>query len=88
MATSAGTAKDVPVAALASMFCLWLLYAAGLKYLLLSALLYAPGAIVFVMARREQKKASLTGTERVVLGALIVLAVIAAAMLYRGSLTL
>jgi arginine:ornithine antiporter/lysine permease len=88
MATSAGTAKDVPVAALASVFCLWLLYAAGLKYLLLSALLYAPGAIVFVMARREQKKAALTGTERVVLGALIVLAVIAAAMLYRGSLTL
>jgi len=35
---------DVPVAALASIYCLWLLYAAGPKYLLLSAVLYAPGA--------------------------------------------
>jgi arginine:ornithine antiporter/lysine permease len=88
MATSAGTAKDVPVAALASVFCLWLLYAAGLKYLLLSALLYAPGAIVFVVARREQKVMALTHSERLILGALIVLALVAAAMLYAGSLTL
>jgi arginine:ornithine antiporter/lysine permease len=88
MATSAGTAKDVPVAALASVFCLWLLYAAGLKYLLLSALLYAPGAIVFVMARREQKVMALTNSERLILGALIVLALVAAAMLYAGKLTL
>ncbi len=88
MATSAGTAKDVPVAALASVFCLWLLYAAGLKYLLLSALLYAPGAIVFVMARREQKNAALTTPERMLLGALVCLAVVAAAMLYSGALTL
>lgn len=32
--------RDMPVAALATVYCLWLLYAAGLTYLLLSALLY------------------------------------------------
>jgi arginine:ornithine antiporter/lysine permease len=31
---------------LAAVYCAWLLYAAGLKYLLLSALLYAPGAAI------------------------------------------
>lgn len=33
--------SDAPVAALATLYCVWLLYAAGPKYLLLSALLYA-----------------------------------------------
>ena len=37
--------SDLPVAAIASVYCVWLLYAAGLKYLLLSALLYAPGVV-------------------------------------------
>ena len=34
-------------------YAIWLLYA-GLKYLLLSALLYAPGVILFALAKREQ----------------------------------
>lgn len=45
--------KDLLIAAVAAIYALWLLYAGGLKYLLLSALLYAPGAIFFARARRE-----------------------------------
>jgi hypothetical protein len=43
-------------ALLASGYCVWLLYAAGLKYLMLSALLYAPGALVFAWALHEQQQ--------------------------------
>lgn len=39
--------KDLLVALVALLYAVWLLYAGGLKYLLLSALLYAPGVILF-----------------------------------------
>ena len=79
---------EIPVAALATLYCLWLLYAAGPKYLLLSALLYAPGAALFFWARREQGRDAFTDTEKAILGGLLLLAVVAIAMLANGSLSL
>ncbi|QCR36058.1 amino acid permease [Nissabacter sp. SGAir0207] len=38
----------------ACLYGLWMLYASGLVHLLLSVLLYAPGLLVFLYARREQ----------------------------------
>lgn len=38
----------------ASVYGLWLLYASGLTHLLMSVLLYAPGLLVFMHARRSQ----------------------------------
>jgi arginine:ornithine antiporter / lysine permease len=46
--------KDLLVGLVALGYAIWLLYAGGLKYLLLSALLYAPGVILFALAKREQ----------------------------------
>jgi arginine:ornithine antiporter/lysine permease len=40
--------------ALATLYAAGMLYAGGPKFLLLSALLYAPGTILFALARREQ----------------------------------
>ena len=40
--------------AIAALYAAGMLYAGGAKFLLLSALLYAPGTILFVLARREQ----------------------------------
>ena len=40
--------------AIATLYAAGMLYAGGAKFLLLSALLYAPGTILFVLARREQ----------------------------------
>ena len=42
-------------AAVATVYAAGMLYAGGATFLLLSALLYAPGTILFVLARREQK---------------------------------
>lgn len=84
---SAHHRSDVPIAALATVYCLWLLYAAGFKYLLLSALLYAPGAVVYLIAKRQRSERPFKGREWVILTVLVVLALVAAALLATGRLS-
>ena len=79
---------DIATAALASSYCVWLLYAAGLKYLLLSALLYAPGALVFAAAKRQRGQALFSAWEWVVLAAITCVAVLALWLLLHGRLGL
>ena len=79
---------DVPVAAMAAIYCAWLLYAAGLKYLLLAALLYAPGAILYIVAKRQRAQTAFSGREWVVLALLVGLAAVAAYLLSVGQLKL
>jgi arginine:ornithine antiporter / lysine permease len=81
-------AKDLAVSALAVLYALWLLYAGGIKYLLLSALLYAPGAILFARAKRENGRPVFTRLEKPVFAVVMFAAVVAAYGLYRGFLTL
>lgn len=52
---------------IASIYGLWVLYAAGLDYLLLSVLLYVPGIGLFLYSRYQHqgKRLNLTGFERV-----------------------
>lgn len=89
--TSSGAALspfDTAVAAIATVFCVWLLYAAGLKYLLLSALLYAPGAALYVIAKKQRHQRPFSSREYVVLTALLLLALVAAYLLVVGQLKL
>ena len=81
-------ARDISITALAAVYCAWLLYAAGPKYLLLSALLYAPGAAIYLVAKRQRAERAFTGRERVILAALLVVAVASAYRLWSGSLGL
>lgn len=80
--------SDLPVSALAALYCVWLLYAAGPKYLLLSSLLYVPGAVLFALARREQGARPFKGFELALAAALLLLAVLAAYLLATGGLSL
>ncbi|MGQ4486612.1 basic amino acid/polyamine antiporter [Streptomyces sp. SAS_281] len=48
------TGRDLVVAVLATVYTAFLLYAAGLRFVLLSFIVYAPATILFVMSRREQ----------------------------------
>ncbi|MFD0474976.1 basic amino acid/polyamine antiporter [Nonomuraea thailandensis] len=52
--TPAGRGRDLTIAALATFYTAFLLVAAGLKFLLLSCIVYAPGTILFVLTRRER----------------------------------
>lgn len=48
--------KAVMIAAIATLYAALMIYAGGLKYLLLSGLIYAPGTFLFFRARREQNR--------------------------------
>ena len=87
-ATAARVGSDIPVAAIATVYCMWLLYAAGWKYLLLSALLYAPGAAIYLLAKKQHAQRPFTPAELAVLGVLLLLALTAGYGLTVGSLTL
>lgn len=69
-----GHAKEFVIAAIATVYTLFLIVAAGVEFLLMSCIVYAPGTVLFVLARREQGKRVFTPVE---LG-LFVIAVIGA----------
>jgi arginine:ornithine antiporter/lysine permease len=83
-----GRLRDLVLAAVATVYCLWLLYAAGPKYLLFSALLYAPGLVVFAWARLEQKRRPFGAAEAVVAAVIVGAAAVAAYLLATGDLKL
>ncbi len=80
--------KDLFIGAVALIYAVWLIYAGGLKYLLLSALLYAPGVILFAKAKRELGKPVFTNVEKLIFAVVVAGALFAAYGLYDGFLTL
>lgn len=56
-----GRQRDLVIAAIATLYTIFLLYAGGLKFIVLSAVLYAPGTALYFWARREQGKPVFTG---------------------------
>src|SRR5579864_727664 len=48
--------RDLIMATIAVIYTIFMIYAGGLKFILLSAVLYAPGTILYIWARREQNK--------------------------------
>jgi len=80
--------KDLFIGAVALVYAIWLLYAGGTKYLLLSALLYAPGVILFAKAKHEIGQPIFTNVEKLIFAAVVIGALVAAYGLYDGFLTL
>ncbi|MBB4862975.1 arginine:ornithine antiporter/lysine permease [Pseudomonas nitritireducens] len=80
--------KDLIIAGISVLYAVWLIYAGGLKYLLLSALLYAPGVILFAKAKREVGQPIFTNVEKLIFAVVVIGALIAAYGLYDGFLTL
>jgi arginine:ornithine antiporter / lysine permease len=66
-----GRGADWARSAIATVYAGGMLYAGGTKFLLLSALLYAPGTLLFVIARREQKMAVFTPVEWLLFGVIV-----------------
>ncbi|MFE2301265.1 basic amino acid/polyamine antiporter [Streptomyces sp. NPDC059445] len=79
---------DLVVAALATVYTAFLLYAAGLKYLLVSFIIYAPATVLFVMARREQGRTPFSPRELVILVVSVVGAVTGIVALALGWISL
>ncbi|UPZ33149.1 basic amino acid/polyamine antiporter [Streptomyces sp. LRE541] len=89
VARSGGAGRwDLPIAALATFYTAFLLYAAGLKYLLVSFIIYAPATFLFVMARREQGRRLFSPGELVILAVSVAGAVVGVVALARGWISL
>jgi arginine:ornithine antiporter/lysine permease len=69
--------RDLVLAGIAVLYTLFMLYAGGLKYILLAAILFAPGTVLYFIARREQGKPVFVTT-----GDWVIFGVILAAALY------
>ena len=80
---SGGRGKDRIVGILATGYTIFLLFAAGMKFMLLGLLIYAPGTILYFMTRREQQAKLFSPAE----WALFAVAVIGAAVGLHGLVT-
>ncbi|AWM60116.1 arginine-ornithine antiporter [Stutzerimonas stutzeri] len=80
--------KDLLNAAIATLYAMWLVYAGGMQYVLLSALLYAPGVLFFAKAKHELGQPVFTTIEKLIFAAVLIGAAIAAYGLYDGFLSL
>jgi arginine:ornithine antiporter/lysine permease len=83
----AGRSRDLVVAAVATAYTVFLLYAAGPKYMLLSLIIYAPGTVFFAMARRDQGRQVFNAGERLIFAVSVVGAVIGVVALVAGWIT-
>ncbi|WP_049600419.1 basic amino acid/polyamine antiporter [Yersinia nurmii] len=75
--------KDFLIAAIATLYAILMVYAGGLKYVLLSAVIYGPGTLLFILAKREQHHPVFTAVEKV----LFAVAIAAAAGAVYGLVT-
>jgi arginine:ornithine antiporter / lysine permease len=85
---SASRKKDLVVAAIATFYSILMLIAGGAKYLLLSALVLAPGTFLYLLARREQKVHLFTPREWVVFAVLTLATISAVIALITGKIAI
>ena len=80
--------RDLAIGALATVYGLWLVYAAGLQYLLMCAILFAPGIIVYVKARSASAaSAPSTASNRCIAAVIALLALLAAWLMWTGRIS-
>lgn len=86
---TAGESRNLALflGALATVYGLWLVYAAGPAYLFMCALLYAPGIVFFAWARRETGQQIFKPWELVLAIALIGVAILAAYQKWTGAIS-
>jgi arginine:ornithine antiporter / lysine permease len=83
-----GRATDWVQAAVATVYAAGMIYAGGAKFVLLSSLLYAPGTVLFILARREQKQTAFKPVEGLLFGIVLVAAAVGLYSLISGSITI
>jgi arginine:ornithine antiporter / lysine permease len=87
-AKSRERAIDWAIAAVATIYAAGMIYAGGAKFVLLSAILYAPGTVLFFLARREQGKPVFTSAEWALFAAIIIGAALGVYGLSTGAISI
>jgi arginine:ornithine antiporter / lysine permease len=80
--------RELLIAALAVVFSLYLLYVGEMRYLLLSAIIYASGIALYVIAKRERQEQLFRRGERAACVLLVVAAIVAVGGLVTGAFQL
>ena len=80
--------RELIISLIATLYSALMIYAGGLKYLLLSALIYAPGTILFFLARREQNRKVFTFGEWFMFSVAVIAALTALYALVTGRITI
>lgn len=87
-AAGPSTRKELVIAVVATLYTAFLLCAAGLKFVLVSFLLYAPATLLFIKARREQNRRLFSPREAVICAVSIAGAVVGVIALAVGWIEL
>jgi arginine:ornithine antiporter/lysine permease len=80
--------RDLIMAGVAVLYTVFLIFAGGLKFVLLSAVLYAPGTALYIWTRREQGKVVFKPLDWIIFGIAVVGAVAGVYGLIAGAITL
>src|SRR5215475_1903852 len=80
--------RDLVIAGIATIYTAFLIYAAGWKFLVLSAILYGPGTVLYFWTRREQGKKVFKPVGWIIFIAAIVLCVVGIHGLVTGYITI
>jgi arginine:ornithine antiporter / lysine permease len=80
--------RQLFVAGVATFYTLFLVFAAGVEFLLLSLVIYTPGTILFVMTRREQQRQLFSRAELVILAVALIGFLVGVIALATGAITI
>ena len=79
---------DLARGSIATLYAAGMIYAGGVKFLLLSALIYAPGTALYLLTMREQDQPMFTSGERFLFGLILVAALVGAYSLASGAISI
>ena len=79
--------RDLVIGLVATVYGLWLVYAAGLSYLLMATLLFVPGLVVYAIACRQRGVRAYAGSDLVIAIGILGLAVLAFYLLWTGAIS-
>lgn len=82
-----GRRRDMIVGLVATLYGIWLVYAAGLSYLLMCAVLFAPGILVYARARQEHGEPIFIGMERFIAIGIALMALLAVYLMWTGVIS-
>jgi arginine:ornithine antiporter / lysine permease len=80
--------KELIIAAIATVYTVFMIVAGGLKFVLLSCILFVPGTLLYYLARREQNLQVFTALERLLFFAIVAGAVVGIYALATGIMTI
>ena len=83
-----GYYRNFVISLLATFYALLMIFAGGMKFLLLSAIIYAPGTILYIMAKREQKQRIFTAAERMIFFVILLSALAGLVGIFDGTISI